>query len=208
MIAVKDEAAALNQLKSLSSDMEGFTKLYKEMGIPISYSFKENVREHAGVKIHQLVFNISMDKMPAEQKKQFESLDLSHMSYEIAIAKGIMVYTLGAGKMDGLIDQIKSSKTTAPALKARSVYPAGGCYYLDYNVGEYLGFIAEFMPADPDMPPLKQFAELLKAADPITSAGYRNNGRIMWSSNIPGSLITNIGQIAMQIQMQHQMHLY
>jgi hypothetical protein len=205
MIAVKDEAAALEALKSISSDMAGFTKLYKEMGMPISYTFKENVREHAGVKIHQLVFNMSMDQIPAEQKKQFESMNLSHMSYEIAIAKGVMVYTMGDGKMDGLIDQIKSAKTTAPALKARSVYPASGCYYLDYNVGEYLGFIAELIPATPDMPPLKQFAELLKAADPITSAGYRNNGRIMWSSNIPGSLITNMGQIAMQIQMQQQM---
>lgn len=201
LMEVVDEAAALELLKTMQADMAGFTKLYEDMGMPMSFEFKENVREYASVKIHQLKMNISMEQMSATEQEPFAAMGLTNMQYEIAITDGIMAYAMGEGGIEWLIDQIKEPKASAPALKARSVYPADAGFYCDVNMGKYMAFIAAFMPETAGNP-LPQFAAMLKDAEPVTMAGYRNSGRLMCSVNIPGDLLAKIGQIAMQTQMQ------
>ena len=166
----------------------------------MEFEFKENVREHAGVKIHQLKMNMSMEQMPATDQAQFDAMGLTNMQYEIAITDGIMAYAMGEGKIEQLVDQIKSPKASAPALKARSVYSSAD-FYCDCNVGKYLAFIAAFMPETAGSP-MPQFAAMLKDAEPVTMAGYRNTEGFMFSVNIPGDLLAKGGQIAMQMQMQ------
>ncbi len=199
LLEVKDEAFALEALKTMQTDMAVFTKLYEDMGMPISFEFKENVREHAGVKIHQLKMNMSMEQMCATEQEPFAALGLTNMQYEIAITDGILAYAMGGSRIEQLIDQIKEPNTSAPALKARSVYPPDAALYCDINMGKYMAFIAGFMPETPNNP-LPQFAAMLKDAEPITMAGYRNNGRLMFSVNVPGDLLSKIGQIVMQMQ--------
>ncbi len=201
LMEVKDEAAALELLRTLQADMATITDLYKSFGMQMVFDFNENVREHAGVKIHQLKMNMSMEQMPAAEQSQFDAMGLTNMQYEIAITDGIMAYAMGEGKIEPLIDQIKNPKASAPALKARSVYPADAALYCDLDIGEYMAFIAAFVPETAGSP-LPQFAAMLKDAEPVTMAGYRNNGRLMFSVNVPSDLLAKIGQLAMQMQMQ------
>ncbi len=201
LMEVTDEAVALELLKTMQMDMAVITDLYKSFGMQMVFDFKENVREHAGVKIHQLEMNMSMEQISATEQEQFEAMGLTNMQYEIAITDGIMAYAMGDGKIEQLIDQIKNPKASASALKSRSVYPADAGFYCDLNIGEYLTFIAALTPATPGNP-LPQFAAMLKEAEPVTMAGYRNSGRLMCSVNVPGDLLAKIGQIAMQMQMQ------
>ncbi|MCK4565226.1 MAG: hypothetical protein KAU94_11200 [Verrucomicrobia bacterium] len=201
LMEVKDEAVALELLKTMQADMAVITDLYKSFGMQMVFNFKENVREHAGVKIHQLKMNMSMEQISATEQEQFEAMGLTNMQYEIAITDGIMAYAMGEGGIERLIDQIKEPKASAPALKARSVYPADAALYCDLDIGEYMAFIAAFMPETAGSP-LPQFAAMLKDAEPVTMAGYRNNGRLMCSVNVPSDLLAKVGQLAMQMQMQ------
>ena len=201
LMEVKDEAAALELLKTMQVDMAVITDLYKSFGMEMLFEFKESVREHGGVKIHQLKMNMSMEQISATEQEQFEAMGLTNMQYEIAITDGIMAYAMGEGGIERLIDQIKDPKVSAPALKARSVYPADAGLYCDINIGKYMAFIAALTPATP-VNPIPQFAAMLKDAEPITMAGYRNNGRLMCSVNVPGDLLAKIGNIAMQMQIQ------
>ena len=203
LMEVKDEAAALELFRTMQADMAVITDLYKNFGMEMVFDFKENVREHAGVKIHQLKMNMSMEQMLAAEQEQFDAMGLTNMQYEIAITDGIMAYAMGEGKIEPLIDQIKNPKASAPALKARSVYPADAALYCDLDIGEYMAFIAAFVPETAGSP-LPQFAAMLKDAEPVTMAGYRNNGRLMCSINVPSDLLAKIGQIAMQMQQMQQ----
>ena len=201
LLEVKDEIAALELLKTMQTDMAVLTELYKSFGMQMVFDFRENVREHAGVTIHQLKMNMSMEQMSAAEQEPFDAMGLTNMQYEIAITDGIMAYAMGEGKIEQLIDQIKTPSTSASMLKSRSVYPADAIFYCDCNVGKYLTFAASFMP-ETENSPIPQFAAMLKDAEPVTMAGYRNNGRLMFSANIPGDLLAKIGQIAMQLKMQ------
>lgn len=201
LVEIKDEVAALELLKTLQVDLSVFTELYKTFGVQMEIDFKENVREHAGVKIHQLSMDMSMEQASASEQEQFATLGLTNMMYEFAITDGVMAYVMGDGKIERLIDQLKNPDVSAPPLKARSVYPADATVYCDFNVGRYLAFFAAFVPEIAE-PPMPQFIAILKDAEPITMAGYRNNGRMMCSLNVPGDLVSKIGQIAMQMQMQ------
>ena len=68
-------------------------------------------------------------------------------------------------------------------------------------MGRYIELVSAFMPGDENpIPP--QVVAMMQGADPITSAGFRDEGAVMWSVNIPGDLITKIGQVSMMMQMQ------
>ncbi|VGO13797.1 hypothetical protein PDESU_02354 [Pontiella desulfatans] len=202
LLEVNDEAASLALLKSMVKDMEPFMKLYESMGMPMKLVFKENVREHKGIKIHHLEMDISLEEMMAEQKKQMEALKMDNMGYDIAIFDGLMLYTMGGTKIEGVIDRVKDNAATVSTVKARKVYPEGGFYYLDWDVARYMEMISAFMPDDAQSPFAPQVIALMQGVDPITSAGFRQDGRVMWSINIPGDLIAKLGQIGMMMQMQ------
>ena len=202
LLEVADEAAALAMLKSMEKDMAPFMKLYEEMDAPMKIEFKENSSEHKGIKIHRIEMDISLEDMPAEQRQQFDAMDLSDMDYDIAIFDGLLLYTMGEDKIKTAIDRIKNPATTMVPLKARSVYPADGFYYCDIDVGRYVEFIAALMPDEASSALMPQVVAMMQGVDPITSAGFREDGRVMWSVNIPGDLIGKLGQLGMMMQMQ------
>jgi hypothetical protein len=201
LMEVKNEAAALEGLKTMSADMAPFLSLYKGLGMPLVMEFKEAVREHKGIKIHQIEMKFLVDQMPASSGAQLQAIGLENMLYDVAVFDGKMLYAMGGSNIETLIDRVKDSALAPTPLKARSVYPAGGFYYCDADMAKYLSGLASVMPADPNNP-LPQFVAMMQGAEPVTSAGFSEGGVVMWSANIPGSLVAKIGQAAMMMQMQ------
>ncbi|MCK5676679.1 MAG: hypothetical protein KAH99_06650, partial [Verrucomicrobia bacterium] len=203
LLEVGDEAAALGLLKTMKDDMAPFLKLYEGMGVEMDFEFEENEREYKGIKIHQLEMEISMEGMPEDQRQQMDAMDLDEFEYDIAIFDGLMLYTMGETPIETVIDRIKDPATMVKPIAARGVYPEGGFYYFDFDVGRYMEFVASMMPGGTPNPISPQFVAMMQGADPITSAGFRQEGRVMWSINIPGDLIGKLGQMAMMMQMQN-----
>ena len=202
LLAIDDEAAALGLLETFEEDMEPFFKLYADMGMPMKFEFEENVREHKGIKIHQLEMDIEMAEMPEDQRAQMEAMKLDDLKYDIAIFDGYMLYTVGTTKIETVIDRLKDSSATASPLKARSIYPSGGFYYLDFDMGKYATFVSSLIPGVGNPAMKQQMATLFQNVEPLTSAGFKADGRVMWSVNVPGELIAKYGQMAMMMQMQ------
>ena len=201
LLEIKDEAAALALLKEIATDTEPLLKLYEGMGMSMSMDFKENAREYNGVKIHQLTMGMSMTNQPPEVAEELSAMNLTNMVYEIAIADGSMAYAIGAGKIESILDHIKDKTFKPTPLVARSVYPNGGFYYSDLDIGKYMEFVLGIIP-EANNPMMQQVGTLFQGVEPITSAGLKANGCVMWSLNIPGELITKIGQMIMMMQMQ------
>ena len=200
-LAVKDEAAALSLFKTMQEDMGPLLKIYENMGMPMTMEFKENVRVYKGVNIHQFKVAISLEQLPEDQRMQMKGMNLTNMLFDVALLKGSLLYSKDGTKMETLIDRIMDDAFTAPPLKARGVYPAGAFYYLDIDVAKYLSLVASMMPQVPTNP-LPQIAALLQGSAPVASAGFSEEGAVMWSVHIPGSLIGKLGQAVMMMQMQ------
>ena len=79
---------------------------------------------------------MSFEQLPEEQRMQMAEMNLTNMLYDVAIVNGYMLYSMGETKMETLIDRIMDDAFTAPPLKARGVYPAGGFYYCDIDCGQ------------------------------------------------------------------------
>ncbi len=202
LMDVKDEAEALAMLKDMPKDLEPMLKLYESMGMTLSYEFKENVRAYKGIKIHQLPIKVSMTNQPPEVTEQLAAMNLTNMVCEVAFSEGVMIYIMGDNKIETTIDRLADETFKPAPLKAHGVYSDGGFYYFDFDVGEYMAFVTSFMP-DTGNPMMKQqMATLFEGVEPITSAGYKADGRVMWSVNLPGELIAKYGQMAMMMQMQ------
>ncbi len=204
VMEVADEKAALDLLRNMQADMKatGFLDFYESMGMPMSLEFKEKVRQHKGVDIHQFRAKISLDQMPAIQRQQMEAMNLTNMKYEVAILNGLMAYAMGDTSIESMIDRIKGAAGASP-LVARTVFPAGGFYYGDVDIGRYMEFVTSIMPEMPGNPvPFDKIITTLQGAPPITSAGHNSGGLVQWSLNIPADLLARIGQAALAIQMQ------
>ncbi len=205
VMEVSDEEAALDLLRNMEEDLKatGFVELYDSMGMPISFTFKEKVRQYKGVDIHQFRTHFSLDQMSAMQRQQMEAMNFSDMMYEVAVLDGIMAYAMGDTKVESIIDRIGSGAADSAALTARQVFPAGGFYYGDTDIGRYLEFASRMMPKAPNAPmSLDSIGMALQGAPPITSAGHVSGGLVQWSTHVPGGLLAKIGQAAMAIQMQ------
>ena len=181
----------------------GFLDFYTDMGMPMSFEFKEKVRQYKGVSIHQFRTEISMDQMMPVQRQQMAAMNLTNMLYEVAILDGLIAYAMGNTTMESIIDSIKGSTPGPSSLAARRIFPAGGFYYGDTDIGRYLEFVSSMMPKMPGNPmPFDQIGIALQGAPPITSAGHSGGGMVQWSLNVPADLLAKIGQAALAIQMQ------
>ncbi|MDF7800878.1 hypothetical protein P4C99_15490 [Pontiellaceae bacterium B1224] len=199
---VSDPAASLNLLKNMDKDMAPFFKMYESFGMPITTAFKENVRESDGIKVNELSMSFDFSGMAPEQRQQMELMGLSNIVYEVAVDNNLMLYS-GKGEMEALIKRVKSGASTQSPLKARAVYPKGGFYYFDLDMGDYMTLVSRMLPASPETAMMKQqMSTLFEGVDPLTSAGFKQNGCVMWSVNIPSDLLAKYGQMIMMAQMQ------
>jgi len=205
LIEINDEAETLAVLRSIETDIGamGLLRLYEALGMPLSVEFKENIRKHAGVKIHQLKIDLSMEEMPAEQRKTFESM-MGNMTYSMAIYKGALIYTMGEGEIGDVIDQMKKSAVSPAPLAARGTFLAGAICYADFDAGKYFEFISAMMKAIPDAPEsMQKFGEIFKGADPVVMSGFCNSGRFESRSQIPGSLLVRLAQAGQMMVMEN-----
>ncbi|MDZ8119477.1 hypothetical protein [Pontiella agarivorans] len=201
VMELTDENRTLEVLRGMNADMTPFLKMYESLGMPLSMAFKENVREADGLNIHEFGFEYDLSAMPEEQRVQMEAMGVQKMAFDLAITDGMLFYAEKGG-VEKLVAAVKAGKT-APKIKARSVYPEGGFYYLDWDMGKYMAFVAESLPADPSTAMMKQqMSTLFKGTAPVTSAGFRKDGMVNWSLTIPGDLIAKCGQMIMMAQMQ------
>lgn len=204
LLDITDEEATLEKLKTLQTDIAPFMKLYADLGAPMDIGFKENVAEHNGIKLHQFTMGFDLEKMTKEQREQLESMKMDKMVYDLAVFDGLLVYAMGEGAIQNAIDRIKDSAVTITPLKARGVYPAGGFYYFDMDVGRYVDFVMTMMPDELDNPIMPQVVAMMQGVDPVTGAGFIDEGSLKISVTIPGDLIGKISQIGMMMQMQKQ----
>ena len=197
LMEVADEAATLELYKTMSEDLKGFLNLYEALGMPVAIEFKENIRAHKEIQIHEFLMKIDVSEMPAEQKEQFAAMNLDNMRYELALFDGMALFYTGDEKIETLIDRIQDTSIKPEALEARSLYPDGGFFYMDFNTAQYLEMIAGFIPAEQQGSTMPQLIALMQGADPVTMAGFSGNGVVKWSVNFPGDLLAKIGTIAM-----------
>ena len=201
VMEVRDEASVLEVLKNMPADMAPFLKLYESMGVAMTMEFKENASKAGEVNVHQLMVKMDCSAMPAAQQEQMKEMGLENMVYDLAITDGMMFYS-APGEMATLIKKVKEGDA-ATRLKARSVYPEGGFYYFDLDMGEYMAFAASILPDTPETSMVKQQMSVLFAGvEPVTSAGFKQGGQVMWSLNLPGELLAKYGQMIMMMQMQ------
>jgi len=210
LIDVNDEDQTLELLRNLPADLAtvGLFDLYASMGMPMSVEFKENVRTHLGEAIHQIEMDISMEAMSVEQRAIMESI-LKNMTFDVALCEGALVYTMGEGNIEKMIARLKNPDVLPVPLTARTAFPKGGLYYMDFDIGGYLSFITELMGETPGVSGLMQkFAEAFNGAEPITTTAYCNSGRLKSCLLIPGDLLVRgakVGQMmAMEAMMQQQ----
>ncbi len=201
LLEISNEDAALAILKTMNADMAPLLALYEELGMPMTLEFQEAVREYKGIKIHQFGIRFLVEQMPAPSRAQLQSMGLESMLYDVAVFDGKMLYALGGSKIESLIDRVNDEALKPAPLNARRVYPADGFYYCDVDVAKYLSGLASVLPPQADNP-LPQMAAMLQGCEPVTSAGFSEDGVVMCSVNVPGSLLAKIGQAVMMMQMQ------
>lgn len=200
---VSDVAVAMDALKTMNTDLAPFFKLYESLGMPITMTFKENVREVGGVKVHELGIGIGMSSMMADQQALVKQMGMDDFVCEIAFADGLAFYS-APGKLETLMKTYKdgAAKGAAP-IKARGVYPAGGFAYMDYDIGSYLKFASQAASAGGQgANELAQLAAALKGAPPLVGAGFKENGCVMLSTTVSGEMLSKVGEFAMMMQMQ------
>jgi len=142
VLHVTDPEAYETMLRNVQKNLDatGLTDLYTSMGMSLTMTFKEKVREHDGVAIHQLI-----QDMKAEQITQMEEMfppmaalmkNFTHMEYEVAFVGDYVVYDLGSQRMDATIDALKARKPLATTpLTAQQIFPKEGIFYMDLHPG-------------------------------------------------------------------------
>ena len=100
---------------------------------------------------------MDISKLPQAQRQTYDSMNMTNMQSEVAIFDGVMAFTLNGTRIEDIIDRQKDSSFVATPMCARKTSPSGGSYYLDFDIGKYMEFIASMIPAaTPGMPDLKQ----------------------------------------------------
>ncbi|MBN2685230.1 MAG: hypothetical protein JXR40_08110 [Pontiellaceae bacterium] len=194
---IKDADKTLAMMNSMEDDMAPIFDFYKKLGIPMTMDFNENARTYKGINIHQIIFDFS--EMPEEAQMALEMLKMTNLTMEYAIVDNKMVYTMG-GSMNQVIDRVTSSSKAFVPLLARSVFPAGADFYMDFDVVKYVEGIISVMPEEAGMEEALPILQSLRGAAPITMAAYVEDGAAMGSLNIPKSLIAKVVVAIQEIQ--------
>jgi thiol-disulfide isomerase/thioredoxin len=146
--------------------------------------------------------------MPAEQREVMESM-LGNMVFDLAIHKGVLVYAMGNGEIEKLIDQLNNPVEFPEQLAARSAYPAGAFCYADFDLAGYFQFASSFIDMVSEVADagemIKKISSIMAGAEPIMISGYNNSGRMKVCSTIPADVLARgakAGQVIAMDAMQ------
>lgn len=200
---IGDKDQTLKLLKALKTDTAPLLNLYENMGMKLQIEFIENAREYKGIKIHQLKTSTDGGAMNKQAAEQMLKMGFGNFTYDVAITDNTLIYASGTPSIKEVIDRLQDENFKPEPLEARRTHPEGGCFYVDIDLAEYFAMITSVMPADdPSAATLNQLMPMVAGADPITSAGYGNNGLLKISLALPGDLLAKLSQAVMMMQMQ------
>ena len=209
-----DETLATFESTFEQVEKSGLLDFYKQMGMPMTMDFRQNVRAYKDVPIHALDLSIEMDENAPAQVKAMMDL-MASFQYEVAIMDKTLVYAFGDRDMDGLIDRVLAgplASAAAAPLKAEQYFGDGGSWYADVNLASLVGFAilsAQTAMAAQPVPPgdqaqvLKTFEEIRQAfenADPILMRGSEEDLTMTCEILAPQSLIDRIAGVILNIR--------
>lgn len=207
---VVDEDAMLEAYRTMSDDLEaiGLFTFYESMGMPLSMVFEENADSYSGVSIHNFKMNYDLSGMTSEETAMMKSM-LGDMTYRLAIHDGVMAASYDSSTMQSAINKLQGGVVPPSQMAARDVFPAGGIFYADLDVGAYFAFASSLVPAGVPQGGAVQMMDMigttLEGADPIVFSAYCNSGRFKFCSQISPVLIARIAQAAQLAAMNAMM---
>jgi hypothetical protein len=189
MVSVQDPVKVLTALESISELMKPFMAMYANMGMPMAFDLKMNARKHGDASIHQYNFSYDLDKMDPMVAEQIRVMNMAEIKTELTVTDNRLLWTMGESSLDALIDRVQQGLPAGNNFHAHELYPKGGFYYYDMDMGQYFSYMINLMPKDAGVAMFGPVAENLKGKAPITGAGYQQENRVYMSSTIPLELI-------------------
>jgi hypothetical protein len=189
MVAMRETENFPALLESLFNLMKPMMSMYEDMGMPMNFDLKLNARSHGDLQIHQYNFMYDLEKMEPQAAEQIRAMGMEKMMSELTVLDNRLLWTMGSSSLDDLIARIRKGELGKNSLHARSVYPAGGFYYYDMDMGEYFVLIAGMMPPEAELVMFDTLAENLKESPPLSGAGFRQENRIQFNNLIPAGFI-------------------
>lgn len=207
---VDDPQGALAYCETVGKAFQqgGIADFYKSIGQTMTVSFKKNVREHAGVPIHQLKFDVTLTNLPGNAQKEMQRL-MGPMGYDIAVVGHVMIYAMSGVSIDNLIDVVKSGAANPgfKPLEAQQVFGAGAQGYVDFGVSGavhmMLGVMTSTLPPGASNP-FAGMETLFDGVAPITSAVYLRPDALRVNFMIPGQLLSKTGEAVREMQKKSQ----
>lgn len=182
-LSVTSEEGALQFLREMPDRTEstGMGSFYRHIGMPLTVSFKENVRRHEGAAIHQL--QVKMDLRNSVPEK--ELMKLADTTYEVAVANKVLLYAVAPVQIESLIDAARSGKhPDSKALVSRRNLPEDGTFYADYHVAALAGFSGSGA-TEQQAGKMKRAAAALGDASPMQLGGFSDSDRYRMTVRVP-----------------------
>ncbi|MCA9412841.1 MAG: hypothetical protein KC944_16625 [Candidatus Omnitrophica bacterium] len=207
-----DEAVEFFKEMNSQFDAMGLTNLYDSMGIEMTFEFKENVKEHQGIPIHQLAMNMDLSKMENADKEGMADLmkAFSNFTYDVCIVDGYLAYTVGGSSIETLIDLIKKGgDPSIPPLASKKHFGEGGSYYGDLSLEGYLRMFTSIMKGMPQedesfgevMKQIESVKSVFAGAPPISAGLFADREQAKFKLYIPSLLLQKVSQAVMGVMM-------
>ncbi len=197
----------LKELRTVKKTMDdlGLTALYKSMGVDMSITFQDKVREYKGTPIHKMTTSVNMAGMEAMPGPGAAMMKMfTFQEQEIAAVDNFVIHDLNAKRMDSLIDALKAKKP-AVSTPLHSQAQAGGMLYVDLfpaRLGAWgMQLVQAFAPPGQGAgPQFAQIATKLKTleTEPITFFAGSSQGKLQATLFVPTDPIVKIRDVVMQ----------
>lgn len=189
ILSMADEKAFLNIMEQMPIWMEPFTRMYEDMGMPMKMEMNLNSREYKGHAVHAYDFGYELDQMDPDMAAPLEQMNMADLKSEFTVVDNRLLWAMGSFPLNQLADNMIEGKKSGKPLFARRVYPDGGFLYYDLNMGLYMKYISAFMPLEEMKEMFAAVTEKLKAAPPLTGAGFQQGNRVQWRMDLPVALL-------------------
>jgi len=203
---IEDPEAALEMFRTMQQKMEatGIAAFYASLGMPMDLTFKENVRQHKGIPIHQMTFHMEMKGMPPNEAKMLGRL-FENLNYELAIVDHHMGYTMGGDSVEDLIDgMLAGAHPDSKPLAAGGRFGPGANLYADLGLSGYLRFLSEIavenLPKAGIEDPLKKMQATFDGAEPILGAAFLAPGESNLKLFVPVDLMKRISEAVRNLE--------
>jgi hypothetical protein len=205
---VEDPEQSLQLFRQMATHLEssGILDLYKKMGMEMKVDYKENFKEYKEIPIDRMEMAFDFAGMAEKEAEAFLK-SFANFKYDLAIAKGYLVLTMGDPPIEGVIDRVLEggSSDTKP-LASKEKFGEGGSFYLDVGLEGYLRMISNVMKDIPDSTEKEKSEEArakiesslsaLSGAPPISVGLFADTEQANLKLSIPSGLLQKGSQAA------------